>query len=115
MRKFDAAEPLLRRAVTGFERTTGPDGSGTLLSRNELASMLRALDRHDEAEPISRQVLAGYERAFGPDHPHTLVAVNNLAVTLRNLGRLEEAEILVPAESPSPGRRKSSVRTTATS
>ena len=81
--KLGEAEPLLRRALEGKERTLGPDHSDTLISVNNLASLLKAQGKLGEAEPLLRRALEGQERALGPDDSSTLTSVNNLARLLQ--------------------------------
>ena len=46
---FAEAEPLVRRALDGYERQLGPEHSWTLVSTNNLASVLEQLGQFHEA------------------------------------------------------------------
>jgi hypothetical protein len=50
---------------------------------NNLASLLRAINRLAEGEPLYRRALAIYEKSFGPNHPNVATGLNNLALLLR--------------------------------
>jgi tetratricopeptide (TPR) repeat protein len=62
-----------------------------LVSRNNLAGVLRDLGRVSEAFALYERTLADQERVLGAEHPDTLVSRNNLAGVLRDLGRVSEA------------------------
>ena len=53
--KLNEAEPLVRCALEGFERTFGPDHKNTLTSVSMLGSLLQAQGKLNEAEPLLRR------------------------------------------------------------
>jgi tetratricopeptide (TPR) repeat protein len=79
------------RLVADQERVLGPDHTGTLSSRNNLAVIYRDAGRVDEAISLHEQNLAARERILSPDHPQTLNSRYNLATVYREAGRLDEA------------------------
>ncbi len=93
--QYKGAEPLLRRALEGFERVLGAEHPDTLNSVNNLAELLRSQGEYAEAEPLYRRALEGYERVLGAEHPSTLNSVNNLAALLESQGEYAEAEPLL--------------------
>ncbi len=93
--KFQAAEPLYRRALEICERVFGPYHPATAASLNDLARFYHDMSRYVEAEPLYRKALAIREKALDPDHPDTAASLNDLGVLLRLQGRLEEAEPLL--------------------
>ncbi|WP_225795175.1 tetratricopeptide repeat protein [Streptomyces aculeolatus] len=90
--RFHLAENGWRTAHRARKATSGPEHPRTLISRNNLALVLRALGRLEEAEREHRAVHDIYARVLGPEHPDTLTSRNDLARVLQDLGRLEEAE-----------------------
>jgi hypothetical protein len=84
----------LRVAIEAFNLTLaervlvlGPDHSGTLSSRNDLAGAYRSAGRLAEAIALYEQNLADRERVLGPDHPQTLSSRNNLQAAYESAGR----------------------------
>ncbi len=77
--------------IADFERVLGPDHSGTLAARGNLAIAYRVAGRLDEAIPLFERSLADSERVLGRDHSGTLAARSNLAGAYRVAGRLDEA------------------------
>ena len=73
--KLILAEPFLRRDFEGFERTLGRDHPVTLVSVDNLGSLLQAQGKLILAEPFFRRALEGFERTLGRDHPDTLASL----------------------------------------
>jgi tetratricopeptide (TPR) repeat protein len=91
-------ENKLRQALTCFEesltlrqRGVGEDHPDTLISKSNLAGVLRLQDRLDEAQFLEECVVEARERLLGPEHLDTLTARANLAATLAQQGRTAEA------------------------
>ena len=70
----------------------GAEHPDTLISRSNLAALLRNLGRLEEAEAENRAVQGIQTGVLGAEHPDTLASRSNLALVLHGLGRLEEAE-----------------------
>ena len=87
---FAAAERLNRLAV---ERTH-PDNPNYAARLNNLAVLLKSINRLAEAEPLYRWALSILEKSLGHGHPRVATALNNLAELLRATNRLAEAEPL---------------------
>ncbi len=92
--EYEAAEPLLRRALDIREQSYGPEHPRVTTSLNNLAALLQATNRRAEAEPLIRRALDIYEQSYGPEHPHVAKSLNNLAALLQATNRLAEAEPL---------------------
>jgi tetratricopeptide (TPR) repeat protein len=92
--KHDEAEPLLRRALTIYENSFGPEHPNVASGLNNLASVFSATNRLADAEPLYRHALTIYERTLGPEHSEVATALNNLAGLLHATNRLAEAEPL---------------------
>ena len=65
--RFDAAEPLIRKAIKIDKKNLGKDHPNVATALNNLASLLMEMKRFSEAEPLIRRALAIYERSFGKD------------------------------------------------
>ena len=61
---------------------------------NDLAQLLRRINRLGEAEPLMRRALEIHESAFGKQHPTVATCLNNLAALLHDTNRIGEAEPL---------------------
>jgi hypothetical protein len=57
----------------------GAEHHDTLISINNLASLLYNQGKMDEAEPLYRRCLAVKEKVLGAEHPSTLLSMYNLA------------------------------------
>jgi len=91
---YDAAEPLLRKALAVQEEVLGREHPDTAMSLNNLAWLLNAKGESALAEPLYRQALAIREKVEGPEHPDTAMSLNNLAELLRERGDYAAAEPL---------------------
>ena len=92
--RYEAAEPLYRRALEGCERVLGKEHPDTLGSVNNLAALLCSKGDYAGAEPLYRRALGARERVLGKEHPDTLLSVNNLALLLDSKGDYAGAEPL---------------------
>ncbi|KAL9041630.1 MAG: hypothetical protein Q9214_004041, partial [Letrouitia sp. 1 TL-2023] len=92
--RYDDAEELYKRALTGNEEQLGPDHPDTLRTVQNLANVYSDKGRYDDAEELYKRALAGREEQLGPDHPDTLGTVQNLANVYSNKGRYDDAEEL---------------------
>jgi tetratricopeptide (TPR) repeat protein len=87
-----------RQALACFEeslslrqRGMGEDHPDTLISKSNLAGVLRQQGRLDEAQFLEECIVEARERLLGPEHLDTLAARANLAATLAQQGRGAEA------------------------
>ncbi len=92
--RYSEAEPLLREALAGYEKTQGADTTDTLRTQKNLAGVLQAKGDLGGAELMFRQVLETRERVLGKDHPDTLDSMKELADLLEKTDRLDEACLL---------------------
>ncbi|MET0320725.1 MAG: tetratricopeptide repeat protein [Duganella sp.] len=91
-------EGRLRQAMACFEeslslrqRGMGEDHVDTVMSKSNLAAVLRLLGQLDEAQFLEEAVIEARERLLGPEHLDTLAARANLAATLAQQNRTAEA------------------------
>jgi len=89
------AEPLFRRALAMFERSSGAPPPDVATALNNLAMLLKDTNRLAEAEPLMRRALATDERSLGAEHSTVARDLNNLAALLKDTNRLAEAEPLM--------------------
>ncbi len=82
------------RALQASERTLGSEHPSTLVSMNNLASLLQDQGKLAEAEPLFRRALETQQLTLGSEHPDTLTSLSNLASLLQDQGKLAEAEPL---------------------
>lgn len=85
-----AALPFLRDAHDRAAKALG-DSDDAMIQANNLANVLRQLQRFDEAEPLDRSALTWRERNLGPADESTLISRKNLALDLIGLDRPKEA------------------------
>ena len=87
-----AAEPLSREALEVSRETLGNRHPDTLISINNLSTLLHDKGDLAAAEPLYREALAGVRPTLGNRHPHTLDSIFNLNWLLLNKGILRIAE-----------------------
>ena len=92
---YDAAEPLLRRALGIREKHLGPDHLDVATSLNNLSSLLQKKGKYAEAKSILERSVAIYEKDLGSNHPWLATGLNNLAILLKELGNYAAAEPLL--------------------
>lgn len=85
-----AALPFLRDAHDRAAKALG-DSDDTMIQANNLANVLRQLQRFGEAEPLDRSALTWRERNLGMADDSTLISRKNLALDLIGLARPKEA------------------------
>lgn len=91
--KFDAAGPLIARALAASESGPAEHDPDLAIVLNELARLCLKQSAHALAEPL---LLRMYElkRAKGEDHPEVATVLASLATVRQALGRHESAEQL---------------------
>jgi CHAT domain-containing protein len=85
-----AAVPPLRDALARAEEGLG-DTDDTMIQANNLADVLRTLDKFDEAEALDRRAYEWRLSNLGEAQQSTLISKKNLALDLIGLRRAEEA------------------------
>ena len=85
------AEELYRQAAAIFDAAYGPDQSLTLLTRSELAEVLRAEHRFSESEKIDQAILGPLEKSLGVEDPRVVRALANYARLLEQTKRGPQA------------------------
>ena len=89
---YDAAEPMLTRALELRRQLRGEQGFDVLETLGELGELRRFQGRFREAEQLHRQVLEQQRRAYGEHHPEVAKSLDNLASALEDLGEFDVAE-----------------------
>lgn len=102
--QFDAAQPLMERALELRRKEYGADHRKAITSLDELALTLQYAGRLKEAEPLAREALERKQRIFGDEFVGTLIAQNNVGLLLRAQGKLAEAEPFLQ-QAADTGRR----------
>ncbi|KAH0538196.1 hypothetical protein FGG08_005212 [Glutinoglossum americanum] len=92
--RYQAAEAMYQRALTGYERALGPEHTSTLDTVHNLGSLYADQGKLTEAEAMYQRALTGYEKALGPEHTSTLDTVHNLGSLYADQGKLTEAEAM---------------------
>jgi tetratricopeptide (TPR) repeat protein len=90
--KYDAAEPLYRRALSIVEKVSGGDHADVAPNLDRLATLHRIQKRYAEAEALLKRSLAIREKAFGADDLDVCPSLENLAVLYQAEGRTADAE-----------------------
>ena len=80
--RFTESVALITEVMRTWKRFLGREHPYTIISMNNLASLLQSQGKYDEAEPICRQTLLLQEQALGKEHPDTLTSMNSLALLL---------------------------------
>ena len=95
-RKYDEAESMNRRALTGREKALGLDHPDTLTSVHSLAYLLGAKQNFQQALDLYQRAVSGYNRVLGVHHPMTAACKEHLSSLSRKMGRspLGSASIL---------------------
>ncbi|KAH7131167.1 P-loop containing nucleoside triphosphate hydrolase protein [Dactylonectria macrodidyma] len=89
---YEEAKEMNRRALEIREMVLGREHPDTLISINNLASVLQYQGKYEEAEQMNRRALDASEKVLGREHPDTLISISNLAEVLGYQGKYEEAE-----------------------
>ena len=87
--RYNAAEPLLLRALPLTEKVRGADHPDVARILGNLGLLYHSRGDYVQAEEYYQRSLKVLETAFGPDHPE-------LILTLNNLGALDMAEQRYP-------------------
>ena len=93
--RYEAAEPLYKRALGIREQQLGEEHPKAAESLDNLAELYRAQGKYEEAEPLYKRALGIKEQQLGGEHLSTARSLNNLALLYYGQGRYEEAEPLL--------------------
>jgi tetratricopeptide (TPR) repeat protein len=91
---YVAAELLLERALSIFEKTFGSEDSVVADALHQLAILRWRQGRYDEAEPLHTRALAILEKALGSEHLDVASTLSSLGTLYNQQGRYAEAEPL---------------------
>jgi tetratricopeptide (TPR) repeat protein len=94
MDRLAEAEQHYLRATPILEAALGPDHPKVSTALNNLAGLLRVMQRFDESETIYRRVLRIDEVCYSEDDPEVAIHADNLAGLLEQTHRPEEAQAL---------------------
>jgi tetratricopeptide (TPR) repeat protein len=90
---YDAAKPLLERALETRRRVLGDEHPDTLKSLSQMGALLNHQGKRNEAMPYYREALDTSRRVLGEDHPGTLAALSHLGSLLIDMGKKDEAAV----------------------
>jgi tetratricopeptide (TPR) repeat protein len=105
---YEAAQPLIERALTIREKMLGTQHHYTAHSLSSLAALLHSQGDYVPALPLYERALDTYEKVLGAEHPDTKICAEGTAKVLDALGRADEAAArrarfkLPPAPKPTP-------------
>ena len=97
--QIHAAVPLYCEALSASRATLGDRHPHTLISINNLASLLQAQGNLAAAEPLCREALSARRESLGDRHPDTLDSIKKL-VMLRCKMLATEHPLCVNASTP---------------
>lgn len=88
---YDAAEPLLRHALTLHRALLGHEHESVAASARALGAVLRDQGRYEVSEPLLIEALALQRRLLGSGHPEVATTLNTLAQLYIRTGDYESA------------------------
>ena len=91
---YEAAGPLLERALALRRDAVGEEHMDVAASLNNLAALLRQKGDYAAAEPLFREALAMRRKLLGEEHVDVATSLNNLALLLHQKGDYAAAEPL---------------------
>jgi tetratricopeptide (TPR) repeat protein len=91
---FDAAEPLLRRALDQQRALYGPRHPAVAAAMDRLGDLLVRRSRFDDAEALLREALAQRRSFLGNAHPDTAASMDHLATLFQERTDYNAAEPL---------------------
>jgi len=95
--RYGEAAFLQEKALETRRRVLGDDATDTLMSINNLGSIMEAKGDLPKAEAYFREALERRRRVLSEDHPDTLTSIGNLGNFLREQGKFDQAEPLLRA------------------
>jgi CHAT domain-containing protein len=94
LKRFEAAEKALRRALTIRQRTKGENHKSVGQSLHSLGNLYRDTERPAKAEKLYPQGIRIKEKALGSDHPSVGRAIADFGKLRLRQGKNDEAETL---------------------
>ncbi len=91
--RYAEAQAIVARQLDIRRRVLGDEHPDTLLSINNMGSLLTVLDKLSQAEPYLREALEARRRVLGDEHPATYITINGMGYLLRVQGKQAEAEV----------------------
>ncbi len=88
---LDRAMAPQEEALAIRRRVLGDEHPDTLVSINDMGTLLDSMGLYDEAMPHYREALETRQRVLGDEHPDALTSINNMGGLLERMGRHEEA------------------------
>lgn len=90
--RFDQAENMYLRALTGYQQTFGSEHSSTVCAMVNLGLLSSHQGRWDKAHMLYLDALADYERMPDPDPQLGIDICHNLGLSYRDQGKFMQAE-----------------------
>ena len=101
---YEAALPLLERALSSRAELLGDDDPQTLTSKAHLVALHNERGRFETAEQLGEKVLASRQRVLGEQHPDTIESMRELALAYNGQARYGEAEDLLRSTAAASAR-----------
>jgi CHAT domain-containing protein/tetratricopeptide (TPR) repeat protein len=92
--KFNAAIPLIERALALREEVLGTEHPDVAASVHDLAGLYISKGDYAQAEPLFQRALAIREKALGTEHPDVAQCLNSLGGLYKTKGDYAQAETL---------------------
>ncbi|KAH7224107.1 hypothetical protein BKA60DRAFT_281998 [Fusarium oxysporum] len=92
--RYKSAEEMIRRAVTGYQKTVGGDDIRTLNALVLLGQVLGLQGFHRQAAKLLEELLESKRVTLGEEHPSTLSCMAELSKVYMNQRRWGEAALL---------------------
>jgi tetratricopeptide (TPR) repeat protein len=89
--RWSEAAGAAQRAVSFYERRSGPESEESVYQLDRLADIYLQQDRLAEAETIIERVVSGMRKTHGPNYPGIARRLESYALALRKAGRDEDA------------------------
>ena len=89
--QYEAALPLVTKAVEIQERVLGRAHPDTLTSVNYLGLLYVDVGDYEKALPFCQRAVEACQRVLGEDHPYTLSSGNNLGLLFTRMGEYDKA------------------------
>ena len=93
--KLHEAVDAYRKLATRYDNLTSPQSESSIITKANLANVLRSTDQHHEADLLMKDCLKRAKEELGPDHRLTLGLKANEALYYLQLRRFADAEPLL--------------------
>jgi tetratricopeptide (TPR) repeat protein len=91
--QYQAAEPLLRDALSIGEKRYGVDHPNTSYLLSNLANLYRNQGKLEEAQQLYQRALAIREKMLGPEHPDTISVREDYTALLEEMGQTTSSDV----------------------